>query len=188
RTKAMEGRRHLSFGADVMESGDKAAEGSTTRGKEGRACGSTRRTWLWMCKNNQYDPSQRLYSSDRRSRSPPPLCEFIEYVDTEQTPEDIAHVYRVAQRARRYWFDMEAEETREEERRKMRQEDEERRRKYEAERKQREEAERRRKQEEDRLAYEAREAERERMHERARRARAAGPDAFRKGKYPRCTQ
>ncbi|TVU32698.1 hypothetical protein EJB05_24442 [Eragrostis curvula] len=143
---------------------------------------------LWICKNYQYDPSQRLYSSDTRSRSPLPLCEFIEYVDTEQTPEDIAHVYRVAQRARRHWLDMEAEERREEERRKMRQEDEERRRKYEAERKQREEAERRRKQEEDRLAYEAREAERERMRERARRARAAGPDAFRKGKYPRCTQ
>ncbi|TVU04899.1 hypothetical protein EJB05_48043 [Eragrostis curvula] len=143
---------------------------------------------LWMCKNYQYDHSQRLSSSDRRSRSPPPLCEFIQYVDTEQTPEDIAHVYRVAQRARRHWLDMEAEESREEERRNMRQENEERRRKYEAERKQREEAERRRKQEEDRLAYEAREAERERMRERARRARAAGPDAFRKGKYPRCTQ
>ncbi|TVU00337.1 hypothetical protein EJB05_54232, partial [Eragrostis curvula] len=57
---------------------------------------------LWMCKNYQYDPSQRLYSSDRRQRSPPPLCEFIEYVDTEQTPENIAHVYRVAQRARRH--------------------------------------------------------------------------------------
>ncbi|TVU01973.1 hypothetical protein EJB05_52508 [Eragrostis curvula] len=121
-------------------------------------------------------------------QSPPPLCEFIEYVDTEQTLEDIAHVYHVAQRARRHWLDMEAEERREEERRKMRQEEEERRCKYEAECKQREEAERRRKQEEDRLAHEAREAERERMRERARRARAAGPDAFRKGKYPRCTQ
>ncbi|TVU18985.1 hypothetical protein EJB05_35108, partial [Eragrostis curvula] len=95
---------------------------------------------LWMCKNYQYDPSQRLYSSDRRPRSPPPLCEFIEYVDTEQTLEDIAHVYRVAQRARRHWLDMEAEERREEERRKRRQEEEERRCKYEAERKQREEA------------------------------------------------
>ncbi|TVU42908.1 hypothetical protein EJB05_09332 [Eragrostis curvula] len=143
---------------------------------------------LWMCKNYQYDPSQRLYSSATRPRSPPPLCEFIEYVDTEQTPEDIAHVNEVAESARRRWFDMEVEERRKEERRKRSQEEEERRRNYEAERKLREEAERRRKQEEERLAHEAREAERERMRERARRARAAGPDAFRKGKYPRSTQ
>jgi hypothetical protein len=34
----------------------------------------------------------------------------------------------------------------------------------------------------------AREADRERKRERARRAKEAGPDAMRKGKYPRCTQ
>ena len=32
------------------------------------------------------------------------------------------------------------------------------------------------------------EAERERKRERARRAKEAGPEAIRKGKYPRCTQ
>jgi hypothetical protein len=35
---------------------------------------------------------------------------------------------------------------------------------------------------------EEREADRERKRERARRAKKAGPEAIRKGKYPRCTQ
>uniref|UniRef100_A0A0D9XZ12 Uncharacterized protein n=1 Tax=Leersia perrieri TaxID=77586 RepID=A0A0D9XZ12_9ORYZ len=35
---------------------------------------------------------------------------------------------------------------------------------------------------------EAREADRERKRERIHRAKAAGPEAIRKGKYPRCTQ
>jgi hypothetical protein len=34
----------------------------------------------------------------------------------------------------------------------------------------------------------AREADRERKRERARRDKEAGPDAMRKGKYPHCTQ
>ena len=37
-------------------------------------------------------------------------------------------------------------------------------------------------------AAEARQADRERKRERARRAKEAGPDAIRKGKYSRCTQ
>jgi hypothetical protein len=40
----------------------------------------------------------------------------------------------------------------------------------------------------EREATAAREAFRERKRERARRAKEAGPDAMRKGKYPRCTQ
>jgi len=35
---------------------------------------------------------------------------------------------------------------------------------------------------------EACEADREKKRERARRAKEAGPEAIRKGKYPRCTQ
>ena len=35
---------------------------------------------------------------------------------------------------------------------------------------------------------EEREADRDRKQERARRAKEAGPEAIRKGKYPRCTQ
>ncbi|RLN19320.1 auxilin-related protein 2-like [Panicum miliaceum] len=40
----------------------------------------------------------------------------------------------------------------------------------------------------ERQAVEEREADRERKRERARRAKEAGPDAIRKGKYPWCTQ
>src|SRR6266498_3828456 len=36
-------------------------------------------------------------------QSLPPLCEFIEYVDHEQSPEDLAEVQRVAQEARARW-------------------------------------------------------------------------------------
>jgi hypothetical protein len=40
----------------------------------------------------------------------------------------------------------------------------------------------------ERQEAEEREADRERKRERPRRAKEAGPDAIRKGKYPRCTQ
>ena len=40
----------------------------------------------------------------------------------------------------------------------------------------------------ERQKAEEREADRERKRERARRAKEAGSEAIRKGKYPRCTQ
>ena len=40
----------------------------------------------------------------------------------------------------------------------------------------------------ERWQAEEREADRERKRERARRAKEVGPEAIRKGKYPRCTQ
>ena len=40
----------------------------------------------------------------------------------------------------------------------------------------------------ERRQAEERETDRERKRERARRAKEAGPEAIRKGKYPRCTQ
>ena len=40
----------------------------------------------------------------------------------------------------------------------------------------------------ERQKAEEREADRERKRERARRAKEAGLEAIRKGKYPRCTQ
>jgi hypothetical protein len=40
----------------------------------------------------------------------------------------------------------------------------------------------------EREAAAAREVDRERKRERDRKAKEAGPDAMRKGKYPRCTQ
>ena len=40
----------------------------------------------------------------------------------------------------------------------------------------------------ERQEVEAREDDREKKRERARRAKEAGPEDIRKGKYPRCTQ
>jgi hypothetical protein len=40
----------------------------------------------------------------------------------------------------------------------------------------------------EREAAQAHEDDTERKREKARRAKAAGPDAIRKGTYPRCTQ
>ena len=40
-------------------------------------------------------------------QSPPPLCEFIDYLDLEQSPEDIAEVQRIAREARARWREME---------------------------------------------------------------------------------
>ena len=40
----------------------------------------------------------------------------------------------------------------------------------------------------ERQKSEEHEIDRERKRERARRAKEAGPEAIRKGKYPRCTQ
>ena len=40
----------------------------------------------------------------------------------------------------------------------------------------------------ERQEAEQREADRERKRERARHAKEVGPEAIRKGKYPRCTQ
>lgn len=103
-----------------------------------------------------------------------PLCEFVQYHDTEQTPEMVAERDAKFGR-RREWFERRWRETEQEEKRERFQQ------KLKAER----EAER--KAQEQRQAEEA-EAEHERKRERARRARQAGPEAFHKGKYPRCTQ
>ena len=40
-------------------------------------------------------------------QSPPPLCEFIDYMDLEQSPEDIAEVERIAREVRERWRAME---------------------------------------------------------------------------------
>src|SRR6266508_919755 len=109
-------------------------------------------------------------------QSSPPLCEFIDYLDLEQSPEDIAEVERIAQDARARWRAREVFDS-------IMQ-----RRKVEAAHKQEEEEARKRVEDRQRCEREEREAERERMRERARRARESGAAGLRKGKYPRCTQ
>src|SRR5438128_1662751 len=105
-------------------------------------------------------------------QSPPPLCEFIDYLDLEQSPEDIAEVERIAQDARAHWRAMEVFDS-------IMQRSNEALREEEA---------RKRVEDRQRCEREEREAERERMRERARRARESGAARLRKGKYPRCTQ
>src|SRR5438132_13761938 len=121
-------------------------------------------------------------------QSPPPLCEFIEYLDQEQSPEDIAEVERIAQEARERWREMEEFDSLMERSNRTLREEEEQRRKREAASKKREEEARKRAEDRHRREREERDAERERMRERARRAREAGAAGLSKGKSPRCTQ
>ena len=121
-------------------------------------------------------------------QSPPPLCEFIDYLDLEQSPEDIAEVERIAQDTRARWRAMEVFDSIMQRSDQALLEEEEQQRKFEAARKQSDEEARKRVEDRQRREREEREAKRERMRERARRARESGAAGLRKGKYPRCTQ
>src|SRR5438132_14331245 len=77
-------------------------------------------------------------------QSPPPLCEFIEYLDLEQSPEDIAEVERIAREARERWRAMEEFDSFMQRSNQALREEEEQRRKREAASKQREEEARKR--------------------------------------------
>jgi hypothetical protein len=101
--------------------------------------------------------------------STPPLCDFIQWLDTEQSDLDKSYVEgetRDARERRLCMVEWEKRMEKKEEQKEMRHHQEMR----------------------EREVAQAREADRERKRERARRAKAAGPDAIRKGKYPRCTQ
>ncbi|CAN6214450.1 unnamed protein product [Urochloa humidicola] len=123
---------------------------------------------FFMCDNFEYDPPK--LSGRMRPKTPPPLCDFFQWLDKEQSEEDKAYVEEEASSARVRWQRMMHDEQQEEKRKKD----------QEDIRKRMEDIERQEAQE--------REAERERKRERARRAKAADPEAIRKGKYPRCTQ
>lgn len=147
---------------------------------------------FWMCNNYDHSPIKpfgnvrpkvctsfsmcnlyfcSLYVLTRHcAKTPPALCDFMQWLDTEQAQADKDHVERTARSAAESWQQM------------LRAQEEQEKRKA------REEEVRARKEAAEREAAEAREADRERKRERARRAKAAGPEAIRKGKYPRCTQ
>jgi len=97
----------------------------------------------------------------------------MQWLDTEQSPEAKDYVEWQARCAADRWQRMKHEEQMEEKRRK---DQEEIRKRIEAVEREAEERE-----------GKEHEADRERKHERARRAKEAGPEAIRKGKYPRCT-
>ena len=103
-------------------------------------------------------------------KSPPALCDFVQWLDTEQSQEAKDHIEREAWWAAERWQRMLREEQMEEKRKKD------------------QEDIRKRIAEVERQEAEAREADREKKRERARRAKEAGPEAIRKWKYPRCTQ
>ena len=103
-------------------------------------------------------------------KTPPPLCDFVQWLDTEQSHQDKDHVERQTRWAAQRWQRMLHEEQIEEKRKKNQEEIQKSIAKVE------------------RQKAEEREADRERKRERARRAKEAGSEAIRKGKYPRCTQ
>ena len=101
---------------------------------------------------------------------PLPLCDFVQWLDTEQSQEAKDHVEREARWAAERWQRMLHEEQMEEKRKKDKKEIQKRIAEVECQK------------------AEEREADRERKRERARRAKEVGPEAIRKGKHPRCTQ
>ncbi|CAN6234886.1 unnamed protein product [Urochloa humidicola] len=124
----------------------------------------TYRQRYWMCVNYAFDPTPRQIRIGLMT--PPPLCDFEQWIDTEIKDEDKAWLEKLKK-----WTAEDKELL-------------ERRRQAEAAEKERA-AKRQRK-----LEAEAKE-EREKKLERVRRAKAAleeNPDALRKGKWPRCTQ
>ncbi|KAL6640199.1 hypothetical protein ACP70R_022048 [Stipagrostis hirtigluma subsp. patula] len=148
--------------------------------REARDCAYYFGRRFFMCANYDHEPTPRKYQGDGRP-SPPPLCEFFQWLDLEQTSKKRAEVYSIHREAVQDFL-------REEQWEREKQEFIERKRKEAEARRQYAEEQRLRREEAERRAAADREAERERKRERARRAREAGPDAQRKGKWPRCTQ
>ena len=117
-----------------------------------------------------YDLTLNYDSNLCWTKSPPPLCDFMQWFDTVQSQQAKDFVEQQARWAAKRWRRMKHEEQQEEKRKKEQEEI------------------RKRMEEVDRKAAAEREADRERKRERARRAKEAGPETIRKGKYPRCTQ
>ncbi|KAG2587730.1 hypothetical protein PVAP13_5NG166700 [Panicum virgatum] len=118
----------------------------------------------WMCANYAFDPPRRMIRIGLLT--PPPLCDFEQWIDMEIIPEDKRYMELCKK-----WEAERLERV------------EKRRQEEVAEKERKEEMERRH-------AAELRE-DRERKLERARHVKAAledNLDALRKGKWPRCTQ
>ncbi|CAN6331696.1 unnamed protein product [Urochloa humidicola] len=124
----------------------------------------TYRQRYWMCANYAFDPTPQQIRIGLLT--PPPLCDFEQWIDTEIKPADKEWLEKLKR-----WAAEDKELL-------------ERKRAAEAAEKEREEERRMR------AAAKVRE-EREKKLERVRRAKAAleeNPDALNKGKWPRCTQ
>ena len=103
-------------------------------------------------------------------KTPLSLCDFVQWLDTEQSQQDKDHVERQARWAAQRWQRMLHEEQMEEKRKKNQEDIQKRIAEVKHQK------------------AEEREADRERKRERACRAKEAGSETIRKEKYPRCTQ
>ena len=103
-------------------------------------------------------------SNLRWTKSPPPLCDFMQWLDTEHTQKDKEWVELEARWATERWQRILHEEEKEEKRKKEQEEI------------------RKRIQEVEHQEAEERKADMEKKRERARRAKEAGPEAIMKGK------
>ncbi|KAI5018117.1 hypothetical protein ZWY2020_043005 [Hordeum vulgare] len=151
--------------------------------------------WLgmkfFMCANYESDPPECI-SAYIRPPSPPPLCMYYRWIDTEMP--DWA-VTEIRERGRRAWASWDLEERREkaeaEEKAAQKKEWEEycvEQRAFLDEMIRKNQEEKLRLEEVYRQREQAREAERERKRERARAAKAAEEASDGKGKHPRWTQ
>ncbi|CAN6372632.1 unnamed protein product [Urochloa humidicola] len=122
---------------------------------------------FFMCNNYAHDPIKPF--GNVQPKTPLALCNFMQWLDTEQAEADKVNVEEEA---------CSASERRQRMIHKEQQQDK---------RKAEQEAIRKRMEDIDREEAEKREADRERKRKRARHAKAAGLDAIRKGKYPHCT-
>ncbi|XBI95572.1 hypothetical protein VPH35_032005 [Triticum aestivum] len=151
--------------------------------------------WLgmkfFMCANYEEDPAVAISEYDKPP-SPPPLCMYYHWIDTEKPAWAVTEIH---ERSRRAWNSLFVEERCEKAEAEEKAEQERELKEYYAEqhhffqemgRKNREEA--RRMEEQERQRKEAREAERQRKKERAREAKAAEEAGDGKGKYPCWTQ
>jgi len=71
---------------------------------------------FFMCENYEYDPPKH-YGKDR-AKTPPPLCDFVQWLDTQQSQQDKDHVVRQIRWAAQNWQRMLHEEQMEEKRKK----------------------------------------------------------------------
>uniref|UniRef100_A0A8I6Z7P5 Uncharacterized protein n=1 Tax=Hordeum vulgare subsp. vulgare TaxID=112509 RepID=A0A8I6Z7P5_HORVV len=151
--------------------------------------------WLgmkfFMCANYESDPPESI-SAYIRPPSPPPLCMYYRWIDTEMPDWTVTES---RERGRRAWASWDLEERREkaeaEEKAAQKKEWEEycvEHRAFLDEMIRKNQEEKLRLEEVYRQREQAREAERERKRERARAAKAAEEASDGKGKYPRWTQ
>nr|XP_051193478.1 actin cytoskeleton-regulatory complex protein pan-1-like [Lolium perenne] len=147
---------------------------------------------FFMCASYEHVPPRSSASSSTRPPSPPPLCKWFHWIDTEQP--DWAR-QEVEEKHRRAWATFFEEERREKVRANEKAERERQIQKLRAEQARNREVNQKRMDDEaarrfaeEDVRKEAREAERKRLRERAAEAQVAEERGDKSGKWPRWTQ